>query len=128
MHLYLSEYADSLTNTSLPKKCTALPPPFCSLGSIGELCTQLSPFRRGDNQKISNFPTFMSPVSPVFHILKTVRLSLNSIGNKTPSPDNIMSMLDSRALKFFSLISSLCKQGKNNMLLPFLLPTPSLAS
>ena len=41
----------------------------------------------------------LSPVSSVFHTVETVRLSLNS---NTPTPDIKMSMLDCRALKFFS--------------------------
>ena len=51
----------------------------------------------------------MSPVSPVFHIIGTVRLSLNSIWNKTPSPENEMSMLVSRALKLSFLLPPISK-------------------
>ena len=42
----------------------------------------------------------MSPVSPVFHIVETVRLSLNSKGTNTFSLEIKMSMLERRALKF----------------------------
>ena len=34
----------------------------------------------------------MSPVSTVIYTMETLRLSSNSIGNKTPSPENKMSM------------------------------------
>ena len=47
----------------------------------------------------------MAPVSPVFHIVETVRLSLNSKRTNTFSLKIKMSRLESRALKFFSLIS-----------------------
>ena len=35
----------------------------------------------------------MSPVSPVFYYVETARMSLNSIGNKIPSPGNKMPIL-----------------------------------
>ena len=42
----------------------------------------------------------MLPVSPVFNNVETVRLLLNSIGNKSPIPENKMSMLVNGAPKF----------------------------
>ena len=62
-----------------------------------------------NHDKLNN--EYMSPVSPVFHTVEAVRLFLNSEGTNTPTPEIKVFMLESRALKFFFLIFSLCKQN-----------------
>ena len=42
----------------------------------------------------------MLPISPVFNTEETVRLLLNSIGNKSPIPENKLSMFVNGAPKF----------------------------
>ena len=48
---------------------------------------------------------YMSPVSPVFHTVETVRLFLNLKGTNPSTPDMKTSMLEPRAPKFFYFIS-----------------------
>ena len=53
---------------------------------------------------------FMSPVSPLFHTIEAVSLSLNSKGTNTPSQEIKMSMLECRALLYLAVCANILSQ------------------